>query len=81
MSKYDELIKAIKLYAKAEAESAKWAERRACLCHASRAKITTANAKWAIQAEARDRYFEGVQHKLKECGLMPWGKDELNGGQ
>lgn len=42
--------------ARAEAASKRWSERRAALpAGSTRARVTTANAKWARAAEHRDR--------------------------
>lgn len=78
----DRLIDLLRQYKAASTQSEKAsAAREALPAGSSRAKVTTANARWARAAEERERLFNAVTHQLKECGFMPWGKDELNGGQ
>lgn len=51
-----ELIAAAKAFAKAHKKSEEFAERRRALpAGASRARVTTANARWSRWAEERDR--------------------------
>lgn len=78
----DRLIGLLRQYKSATIQSAKAsAAREALPAGSSRAKVTTANARWARAAEERDRLFEAITHQLKECGFVAWGKNELNGGQ
>jgi hypothetical protein len=56
MAESREILAARKELARAEKASAKAAERRAALPPgSSRARVTTANARWATAAEHRDR--------------------------
>jgi hypothetical protein len=77
----ERLIDLLRQYKAVSAQSAKVsAAREALPAGSSRAKVTTANARWARAAEERERLFEVITHQLKECGFIPWGKNELNGG-
>lgn len=78
----DRLIDMLRQYKAASVQSAKAsAAREALPAGSSRAKVTTANAKWARAAEERERLFNVITQELKECGFIPWGKNELNGGK
>jgi len=59
-------------YAEACGKSVRAAERRVHLPPgASRAAVTSANAKWSSAAEHRDRCLRDLQHALVVAGLVP----------
>jgi len=59
-----------KALAKAEQNSLRWAARRAALPPgSSRAKVTTANAQWAIAAEYRDKLARQVAEAAAQASL------------
>jgi hypothetical protein len=64
-----ELKRLEKQYADAVKDSAKWAERRRSLPPGStRARVTTANARWAQAAEHRDRLQEELAAMRAKTG-------------
>lgn len=68
MSPFSQRAALLKDLELARARSAKLAERRAALPPgASRARVTSANAKWARAAEHRDR----LERRLREMGGAP----------
>lgn len=65
-TKYDALAEAVRDLQRAARDSLKWAERRAALpLGSSRARVTTANARWAQAAEERDRCEKRVAEILR----------------
>ena len=70
ITKYSELKRLVGLLDKAEADSLKACEARAALPRgSSRARVTTANARWARHAEARDGLIEDVRTEMDRLGL------------
>ena len=68
--RYDALFAAVKRLVAAEAKSVKACEARRALPYgSSRARVTTANARWATAAEMRDRAIEMVEKEIRAASL------------
>lgn len=75
-----ELARRAKLYAEAVAESEKASEARMKLdAGSSRARITTANARWSTKAEHRDHCERNLIIALEAAGLAPAGGENDHG--
>lgn len=72
------IARAAKQYAKAIADSEKASEVRAALGpHATRARITSANAKWSRAAEHRDRCYQALVNAIDAADCWPDVKESL----
>lgn len=76
-TKYDDLVSAVLGLVRAERASVKASEARAALPPGStRARVTSANARWSRAAEHRDWCQERVREALAECPeLLPGEED------
>lgn len=69
---YREVVRALRALVDAQVRTERAAEARAALPAGSRrARVTTANARWAIRAEARDRVLAEAVAALRAAGLPP----------
>lgn len=67
---YAELKRLVTLLDRAEAKAQKACDTRAALPPgSSRARVTTANARWATAAEARDRALADVRAEIERLGI------------
>lgn len=70
LEKLDRLIKALRDYRKSVADSARCAAVRSSLDPSStRARLTSANARWSRAAEERDRIAGRIEALVQECGF------------
>lgn len=66
VSKIEKLHELSSHFLKVHKAALAWAGKRADLPPGStRAKVTSANAKWAVQAESRDRIYEEIKSLLE----------------
>lgn len=71
LSNLEAALAALKALVKAERDSARQCERNGALAVSStRARITTANARWSTLAEHRDRVEARFVSQLAECGYV-----------
>lgn len=64
-TKYDRLLEVVKGLRQAERDSVRAAEARASLPQgSSRARVTTANARWMTTAESRDGWIQDVAEEV-----------------
>lgn len=78
--RYAEMARAATSLAKAQAASERASERSAAAIGTTRARKTTASARWSIAAEERDRKAQAFAKALEAAGFgpEPSGDEEWN---
>lgn len=72
VTKYDKLVELVRRLQLAERKSLKACSARGALpAGSTRARVTTANARWANAAEFRDRAQDAVCAEVERLGLAP----------
>lgn len=71
MSEYQKLYELAKLLNEVAKKAEKASQARFNLPHgSSRAKVTTANARWMVYAESRENYVTELKQELKKVGII-----------